>query len=374
MNFFIGGETTLTGFIQVAPRLFLDQGWQFAGNIWYKGYSTECNISEKLDDIVNGYQPAGKWCVIQDEKIFHPVLRGFHLYQCENILTTLKLPNFQPVPRKGTPTPVVDEQNTITIEEAAYQIGNVLVENTQNFYKYNDVKDLNLYISAGLDTHTCWAVQDQVSSDYTLRADISSGFHAGPKYTHDVITTLFNNCGGFRQMIIHPGKVWTHSGFYAEPYTLRDLGHIVGYANYLNKGSLSELFDENDYCYKYITRPSLVRIYEVARNKVDVSTPNKLREHLWKMIWQSGEAWHVDNNMFFCPFSDLRIPEIAFRMSIDDLIKCKNGGLQRHIIERFAPDRTGLLSAYKNTGDTWYNFKKNFKPSMLGKDTKFIAS
>jgi hypothetical protein len=375
MNFFIGGETTLTGFTQVAPRLFLDQGWDNVGNIWYKGYSTDCTISERLDDIVNGYQPRGKWCVIQDEKIFHPVLRGFRLHQYENILTTLQLPNFQPIVCTSTPIPTVDEQDVLTIEEASYQIGNILVENVENFYRYNNPGDVTLYLSAGLDTHTCWAVQDQVTTDYTLRADISSGFVAGPKYTNDVIESLFNNYMGYRQIVINPGKVWTHSGFYAEPYTFRDLGHITGYANYLGKTSLDEMLTENDYCYKYIMRPSLIRRYEVSKNNIDASTPKKLREHLWSSIWYVHQMWHIDSNMFFCPFADLRIPEIAFRLSIEDLIKCiGNGDLQRHIIERFAPDRVGLISQHKNTGDTWYNFKKNFKRSMIGKDTRFIVS
>jgi hypothetical protein len=373
MNFFIGGETTLTGFTQVAPRLFLDQGWDNVGNIWYKGYSTDCTIADCLNDIVDGYQPAGKWCVIKDEKIFHPVLRGFQLHQYENTLTTLKLPNFQSIVCASTPIPIVDEQAILTIEEASYLIGDILVENVENFYKYNNPGDVTLYLSAGLDTHTCWAIQDQVTNNYTLRADITTGFVAEQKYTNDVVESLINGYPSYRQIIIQPGKGWTHSGFYAEPYTFRDLMHIIGYVNYLGKTSLDEILNEEDYCYKYITRPSLISKNEVA-NTIDASTPEKLRQYLWSTIWYFHKLWHIDNNMFFCPFADLRIPEIAFRLSIADLIKCiGNGDIQRHIINRFEPDRVGLISQYKNTGDTWYNFKKNFKPSMIDKDTKFIV-
>lgn len=375
MNFFIGDEISLTGFTQVAPRLFVDQGWQNVGNVWYKGYSTDCSISERLDDIVNGYQPAGKWCVIKDDEIFHPVLRGFPLHQHENSVTTLMLPNFQPKTYDRLPVPVVNEQDILTIEEASYLIGNILVENVENFYRYNNPKDVTLHLSAGLDTQTCWAVYDQVTTDYTLQASITNGFDTKPKYTNDVIESLFNNYSGYRRVSIKPGKSWTCSGFYAEPYTYRDLGHIIGYSNYLGKDSLDDLFTEDDYIYSYIKQPSLVRIYDVFKKNIDASTQEKLREHLWNTIWIVHQMWHVDDNMFFCPFADLRIPEIAFRLSIEDLLKCSsNGALQRHIIDRFAPDRAGLISKQKNIGDVWYNFKKNFKRSMIGKDTKFVPN
>ena len=374
MNFFIGDDPALTGFTQVAPELFLDKGWSNVGDIWYKGYSTDCTIAERLDDIVSGYKPSGKWCVIQDGTIYHPVLRGFPVHYFENNFTTLKLAEYQSVVYDTPQVPIITEDDVLTIEEAAYQIGNILVENVENFYRYNNPKNVMLYLSAGLDTHTCWTVHDQVTTDYTLRADMSNGFDARPKYTNDVINSLINNYAAYRQIVIQQDSTWTNSGFYAEPYTFRDLGHIIGYANYLGKTSIEELFTENDYCYRYITRPSLVRRYEVFKNKIDASTPKKLREHLWSTIWQVHQMWHVDNTMIFSPFADLRISEIAFRLSIEDMVRCiGNGDLQRLIINRFTPDRAGLISEHKNTGDVWYNFKKNFKRSMLGKDTNFIV-
>jgi hypothetical protein len=374
MNFFIGDSNTLTGFTQVTSRLFLDQGWENLGDIWYKGYSTDCTISERLDDIINGYKPAGKWCVIQDEKIFHPVLRGFPLHHYEDNVTTLKLPNFQPKMYDTLSAPTISENEILTVEEAAFLIGDILVENTENFYKYNNPNNLTLYISAGLDTQTCWAVQDQVNTDYTLRANINSGFKFNPEYRNDLVNSLSQNYWGYKQITVEQDKSWKTSGFYAEVYTYRDIAAAIGYANYLGKTTLDELVTENDYYYGFITRPKPVHAFNTLKSQVDASTPKKLKEHLWNTIWYDHQMWHLDNNMFFCPFADLRIPEIALRLSIDDLIKCGvNGDIQRHIINRFAPERIGLISKYKNTGDVWYNFKKNFKRSMIGKDTNFIV-
>jgi hypothetical protein len=374
MNFFIGDDPALTGFTQVAPKLFLDQGWDNVGNIWYKGYSTDCTISERLDDIISGYKPSGKWCVIQDGTIYHPVLRGFPLHYFENNVTTLKLAEYQPVVYDTPQAPILTEQDTLTVEEAAYQIGNILVENVENFYRHNNPKDVNLTISAGLDTQTCWAVHDQVTTDYNLRIYLTNGFHFNPEYKHDVIDSLSSTYWGYNQITVQQSKSWTNSGFYAEVYTYRDIAAAAGYLNYLGKKSLSELVTEDDYYYGFITRPKLVATCNRIRDQIDTSTPEKLKEHLWNTIWYDHQMWHLDNTMIFSPFADLRIPEIALKLPIEDLIKFGvNGDIQRHIIKRFAPERVPLTSQYKNTGDVWHNFKKNFKRTMLGKDTNFIV-
>lgn len=373
MNFFIGDDPKLTGFTQVAPRLFLDQGWDNVGNIWYKGYSTDCTISQRLDDIIDGYQPSGKWCVIQDEKIFHPVLRGFPLYYFENNITTLAFAEHQPVLYNTPQAPVITQEKTLTVEEVSYQIGDILVENVENFYRYNNPKEVNLCVSAGLDTQTCWAVYDQVTTDYNLRLYLN-GFNIKPEYRTGVSVSLTNSCWGYNIITVQKNKSWTASGFYAEAYTYRDIAAATGYLKYLGKDSLSELVTEDDYYYGFITRPQLVETCNRLKDQIDASTPTKLKEHLWNTIWYDHQMWHLDNNMFFCPFADLRIPEIALKLSVEDLIKFGvNGDIQRHIINRFAPERLPLISKYKNTGDVWYNFKKNFNRSMVHENTNFIV-
>lgn len=376
MNFFIGDETTLTGFTQVAPRLFLDQGWSNDGNIWYKGYSTECTLSEKLDDIVNGYQPSGKWCVIQDEKIFHPVLRGFPLYSFEDKLTTLRLPDFTRVIYNTPSPPSISEENNLTVEEVSHLIGDALVENVENFYRFNNPKNMDLYFSCGLDTLTCWAIQDQVATDYNLILHLSSAKKFIPEYNHGIINSLTNTCWGHKQVTYKKAHSWTNTGFYAEVYTYRDIGAAAGYMKFLGKESLSDLVTENDYYYGFIDRLHLVQMHDKLKHQVsDVSTPEKLKEHLWFTIWYDHQIWHVDNNMFFCPFADLRIPELTLRLPIEDLIRISvNGDIQRNIINRFAPEKLSLLSDRKNDSrNAWVNFKKNFNRSMVNENTNFIV-
>ena len=70
MFFYIGEYSPIQALRKVSERLYLDEGWNQIDNIWYKGYSTDCILADKLSNIINGYQPAGKWCVIYNEKIY----------------------------------------------------------------------------------------------------------------------------------------------------------------------------------------------------------------------------------------------------------------------------------------------------------------
>lgn len=374
MNFFIGDKTTLTGFTQVAPRLFLDQGWTNVGDIWYKGHSTECTISEHINDIVDGYKPAGNWCAIQNEQIFHPVLRGFPVFTFENNLTTLKIPGYEPVIYDSPPAPKVTDNDILSVEEVSYQIGNILLENIENFYRYSNPKNVNLYVSPGLDTITCWSILDHVTTDYDLRIYFSGEDKFTPEYTHDIMKSLMRTRWGPNQVTYKKEPSWTITGFFAETYTYRDIAAATGYMKFLGKQSLTELVTPDDYYYGFLDRPNLTNVYNRLKDGIDVSTTEKLRDYLWSTIWYENQIWHLDNNMFFSPFADLRIPEIALRLSIEDLLKFSvNGTIQRHIIERFAPDKLALLSKYKNYGEVWKNFHKNFKRSMVGEKTNFIV-
>jgi hypothetical protein len=71
--------------------------------------------------------------------------------------------------------------------------------------------------------------------------------------------------------------------------------------------------------------------------------------------------WHVDNNMTFNPFFDVRIANTMVHLSLEDITKnCTTGLIQRKIVERFNPQLLSLLADYKNERNIWGNFKKNW--------------
>ena len=120
-----------------------------------------------------------------------------------------------------------------------------------------------------------------------------------------------------------------------------------------------------------LKREDIVEKYKDSRESYNEET---LKEFLWATIWYDHQMWHLDNNMMFCPFADIRIPEIVHRMSIEDITRNSvTGQIQRNIINRFRPDLLTLLSDYKNEKAVWANFRKNFvQDKMIGPNTKII--
>ena len=361
---------------QVEHRLFLDDGWNHKSGIWYKGYSTECVLEDSVYDIVNGYQPSGKWCVICADEIYHPVLRGFPIYELNGSKTNIKLDGYE-----ISIYPSIDPtaSSVLSLDEVSYRIGNILVENTENFYKYNDVKDMTVLFSAGLDTLTAWAVIDQITKDYTLSIHFPShndttfleSMGTERNYKSDLMDKVSNDYWGYHHACFYEESNWNITGYYAEVYTYRDGEAINAIANYYGK-RIDELANKNDYLYWFLKRPNIVEKYKDSR--MEFNDDESLKRFLWSTIWYDHQMWHLDNNLMFSPFADIRIPELVNRMSIEDITRnCVSGQIQRNIVERFRPDLLSLLSDYKNERGVWSNYRKNFDASaMVHPETKLI--
>jgi hypothetical protein len=377
MFFYIGKESPVKSLTQVQENLFLDQGWSELNGIWYKGYSTECSLKDSLTDILSGYQPAGKWCVIYERQVFYPKLRGFPLYYNGDKKTNLKLADFKEEIYKAVPMP--DIEPALSLDEASMLIGDILVENTKNLYKYNEVDNMTSLCSAGLDTLTAWVILDQVTKEYNFSlyvptADdlVSMRSFNGTRrnYSSDLLDKVDTDCWGYFHANFYTEPNWNITGYYAEVYTYRDGQAINAIANYHGK-RIDELANETDYLYWFLKRPNIVEQYKDSMMKFE--NEKDLKKFLWSTIWFDHQMWHLDNNINFSPFADLRIPTIVHRMSIEDItFNCVSGQIQRNIINRFKPEALCLLSDYKNAQDVWGNFKENFNESMLHPNTKLI--
>lgn len=376
MIFYIGNNCPANSLVEVEPNLFLDQGWRYKGTAWYKGYSTDCVLEDNIDAILDGYQPAGKWCVIQDKKIYHPVLRGFPLYSRNDEQTNLKLEGFDVVIYHNNEP--MGYNDHITVEQAAAEIGDILIENTKNFFKYNNVSEMTLVYSAGLDTTTCWAILEQVNPNFNLSIhlptenDTTTLLFLGTEkeYHTDVMDMLSESYWGYTHQCFYKEPNWSIGGYYAETYTYRDILALKGILNYLNK-SIDDIVKENDYYFHYLKRPHFIEF--LSTDPLDLPDEDSFKRYLWKTIWYDHQMWHYDNNLVFSPFADVRIAEIALKLSVEDIVRmCVNGDLQRLIVNRFKPEILSLLSDYKNELRIWGNFRVNFNESMLHPDTKLI--
>lgn len=377
MFFYIGDNCPIKSLTQVEPRLFLDKGWDQKNGIWYKGYSTECVLEDSIYDIVNGYQPAGKYCVICNDEIYHPVLRGFPLMEYDGNKTNIKLPNFSPI--EYNIQHYNSENEELSLPEVSYQIGNILLENTENFYRYNDVKEMTVLFSCGLDTGTAWAVQEQYSPNFTLSLHVPDYYvektfekilGVKREYTSDLMDKVTEDYWGYQPACYYNNLNWSNTGYYAEVLTYRDAEAINAIAN-LHGKKIHTYAKETDYLYWFLQRPKTIEAYKDSNKKFE--TDDEVKRFLWSTIWYDHQMWHLDYNMMFCPFADIRIPMLMNKLSVSDISRnTVTGIVQRNIIERFKPEVLSLLSDYKNEKDIWKNFRANFNESIVNPKTKLF--
>jgi hypothetical protein len=374
MFFFIGDTPPLESLEKVDDRLYLDKGWGNQGSIWYKGYSTECKLSDSLQSILQGYQPAGKWCVIHNEKVHHPKLRGFPFYKSNNNQTNLNIDGYGSI---SCTLEAKLSNESLSLDEASIIIGDILLENTKNFIKYNDIKVMNVLYSGGLDTLTSWAVLDNVTKNYILdiyvpkEADKDLSLHHKQgrirEYTSDLIEKVSNDNWGYDISSVYKNNNWYLTGYYAEMIQFRDAEAIHALANYQNKW-IDELAKPNEYLYFFLKRSSLSRYKQTMLRFKD---EQDLKKYLYNTLFWDFQMWHLDNNMTFNPFFDIHITDTMMKLSIDDIIiNAMNGTIQKNIVKRFNSQLLSILSNYKNEKSVFSNFRKNFGSIKLDDNVK----
>lgn len=373
MFFFIGEKSPLSGLEQYDTSLFLDKGWKHKKSIYYKGYSTECVLEDSLSKILDGFKPAGKWCVIHNGKIFHPKFRGFPLYQKDSSFTNIKLDGYNTV-LYDYPFDYL-ANDVITIDDAADIIGHILYDNVKNFYQYNDITEMNVLYSGGLDTLTSWAVFDSYKKDYTLNVyvpkDSDDTVHKYNgrirEYNNELLEKISKDYWGYGVSSVYTNENWYLTGFYAEVMQFRDGEAINAIANYYGK-YIDELASDQDYLYWFLKRPSLGHY---KKEMLSFANEHEIKTYLLGTVLYDNQMWHLDNNLTFNPFADLRIPKAIYRLSIKDIsINSVTGIVQKKIVNNFNPKLLPLLSDFKNEKDVWANFKKHWDVSIIDKQVK----
>ena len=362
MFFYIGEKSPIQSLTEYNPGLYLDKAWEMSnvsnGVAWFKGYSTDCILSETIDKIVAGYQPAGKWCVIYFDgkySIFHPVLRGFPIYGDDSTYTNLKIDSLRYIQHYSPVLPMSDE--VITLDIAASRVKDVLVENTINFYRYNSIDRLNVLYSGGLDTLTSWAVLDSVTTDYDLDVCVPKtprGLGTERPVTSDLIDKVSTDYWGYGISSTYAETKWYLTGFYSERMQIREVTQLSAIANYYGKAT-KDLPVESDYLYWFMQRPSNPSTFFTDSER-------ELKEYCFSTVSSDYQMWHLNNNFHFSPFFDIRISEIMSLLPMKDILSNGlNGIVQRKIIEKCRPDFLQILSDYKNSKDVFKNFRNNFK-------------
>lgn len=368
MFFYKGLICPIAGLERVERDLYLDQGWEvsdvYESRVYYKGYSTECNISTNLYKIIfQNYRPGGKWCVIFGEKILHPILRGYPIFKIATDFTNI--PNLN----KAIPTHSEDfkalDDTPISLDDASELIGKILIENIINFLQYKNIEDLNVLYSMGLDSLTVWALVDYLIDWYNLHIYLPGmnkpAVGMVREYSNDLISHLSQHCWGYKMTSIFKNVNYYTTGFYGERIQLREVSNGHAYAKFYNT-ELHKMVNRKDYLYHFLQRP------ECKKNTCDreFKDEKEVKDYCFNSIFHDYQMWHIDNNYHFSPFYDQRIAEICHRLSLDDLIKnAANGLIQKNIIEKYNPNLLCLLADYKNYGAIHKNFVNNWSKIKL---------
>lgn len=376
MFFYIGSNCPIKSVIKVAENLFLDQGWsnQTHNNIkfWFKGYSTDCVLKENILQISKGYKPNGKYVVIsEDGTLYHSTLRPFPVYTSKDkqVKTNIPLPNLV---SEIYSTNKIVKKTVLSLEEASQQINDILVENIKNFFTNNQIEKLNVLFSAGIDTLTVWSIIDNLGYDYNLHINTPKPndiFRVIEEYESDLINICRQNFWGYKMTSCFKKENWYVTGFYSERVQLREVsqGHTI--ANYLGK-KLNEVPNTKDYLYYFLQRPSAK-----INNEPTFLSEQEVLDWCNDSVYYDHQMWHIDNNYHFSPFNDIRITEIINQLSLKDIISNSlNALIQKNIIQYHRPDFMCLLSKYKNEGNIWNNYRKNFSKIELRKSiNKYIT-
>lgn len=349
MFFYIGKNCHLLK--QVSTNLFLDDGWQNINSVYYKGYSTQCNIAESIDDILNGYKPNGIWCVIYNHNIYHSELRGFPIYT--NGVDTTNLPNMPEFYHVENKVLWNTDYTTWSLDEVVEKATNIFCDNITGFLKYNPNTKLTVLGTGGLDSALALAAIDSIA-EYTL---VRAGFKRKIREYSTPLTEYMDNSWSHWTSSIQKNPIYYLTGWAAESTMLRDPS-VFGLLCRETNTSVYDFIKENDYMYHFLQR-------EDVKNRVNqaiegVTKTNDYKTSILSTVDNSFHHWHIDNNYHVSPFYDKRLPEICIHLSLEDMIKnCRTGLVQRLMIEKINPKFLSIVSDYKNHKPVFKNYDDN---------------
>ena len=343
MFFYIGSNCNLLN--RVSDNLFLDDGWSVIGNTYFKGYSTECILKDRLNDIINGYQPNGIYCLIKDNKVYHSKRKSFPIYSDESYITNIQGNSFYP-----SNIETYTNKTYYTFNQAVYNIKNILIENITGFLKHNDVQ-LNLKVTGGIDSVTLLALLEFLNIPYNLHVtdrDISATtlhewLRIDSEYQSNLIEVVRKRYWGYNIYDFKKNVNWLITGFMGDEALLRGPHQIVMLINFKGK-ILKDLLQENHYHYYYFQRSKNGFYTELMQE--ETNPKNKI----FQTFINDYQFWHLDNNYGFCPYDDVRILGTVLEMDDDDiLLNGLDATIQKQIIQETNPYAFTLLDSYKNS-------------------------
>lgn len=352
-----------------------DDGWSFNETskeiVWYKGYSTE----EYLPEIAKHRrteQFEGHYCIIVFNKItetisiHHDNTRGFPIYYTDSIVT-----NMYPMKMQVTHDQKIiieDRQIMISPTEFSYDISDIkndldaavvaemivpiLMKKLDGLIKYNNIKNLEVQSSDGLDTATVRSLLDYRGISYELlkHTDYTDGDHEGINWTYDsnaFMAHIAKYTWGFTQTNYYEQEVWVASGFWGDETFARNPLRV----SWILKHYGIDFLEEYDKVPGTYMEGFIRERYAQKIPKYDYKFDNKVDLYQRVVDWSLDDyqMFHLNKTTIFTPLKGLDLLLLTFRMNNDALLKTvTDGELQKQIIKILKPELLSEVAAIKN--------------------------
>jgi len=369
----IYNDTILTNaFSYKNKTIKLDKGWHTLDRdkdvVWFKGYSTEARLIDRVE-ARNYSSMDGNYCFIVFDKttecinIYHDTNRGFGIYYTDSIITNLytiktcvKFDGCIMVDHNDEII-VSSLQTTFTlpdiikdksIDDMAAIIAPMMIKKIEGFMKYNNVVDLEIQATGGLDTLTVRALLDICAIDYKL-IDIKP-FKDGCNWTNDtnsMMDILSKYHWGFQQCNYYDDITYVATGFWGDELLMRNPLQVHWILNHYDIDLSNEYTKHPDsYMLGYFQQAYKEKLIE--RDKI-FSNENELYQYSLDYALDEPQITHVDNVIMFSPFKGIDIYMKTLNMTNEAILEqVINGALQKKIIYDINPKLLDCLEKYKN--------------------------
>lgn len=360
--FFYIGEHQDNYLTKVHDRLYLDDGWNYVDNIWFKGYVLGSDLRNEIASIVKGATPKGIWCLIKfngtDYDIYYPNPRGFPLYKQNNEITNLKLLNFI---QENDHFSYYDD--TLSYNDVVKRVKNALVENCKNHYNN---KKVYIHCTGGIDSLSIVSIFEYANIPYSIyftsprdlttrTKDVRFWEGSVTEYESALIKKLRVDFWGYEILSNFKEPKILITGFYGDEYVCRGPYQLNLLANVFTKNIL-DVVTENDYMYSYLQKLNKKNNNFTIQPITEFQAKSKIK----KELAMDHQIWHLDNTLTFCPYFDERIINDVLSMPADEIIKNSiDATLQKNIIEICYPNLLILLDDQKNSKSGRFNFINN---------------
>lgn len=348
-------------------KIKLDKGWDNIEDsnhiLWYKGFSTERYLGEIVAD--KKFTPAdGSYCIIVYDKhtnvysIHHDTCKSFYIFCTEDSMTNLYpstimvdydekviLTKDKNIEISSTASPFVapDEvDNTLSIDETLENIEPLFYKKIDGLMKYNDVKNIKITNTGGLDSLLVCALFKDIDFEMQYRRKPRRWQEGNLMMEH-----LAEQYWGFHQSKYYEEKTWAITGFWGDAFLMRSPIRVYWILKYYGIDLTQEYNKNPDTYMEGAFQKRFLK--QISENDFVPKTKKELYNNV--LVWAARDCqiWHVDNTMNFAPLKGLDIVMETLKMSNEALLEqVTDGTMQKRLIAKIDSSLLDQLNKYKN--------------------------